>query len=216
MKSFPLHFVLVLGLVLASCQKKAAEEIDYGSVTDSVYRNAYFDFHLPIPKDWSIQDQQAQRRMTETGNQMIAGEDRNMQAMLKASEQQTVNLIAAFQHPIGSPVPFNPSVMSVAERIRHLPGIQRGKDYLFHAKKILTSGQVKVEFPKEIYSEKLGGHDFDVMEAVLHIGPSSVNQKYYAGIVKGYALTFIISSTTPEEEAAAQAALRGITFGPKL
>jgi hypothetical protein len=212
MKTSSLLFVMIAGLVLASCQKKASDEIDYGSVTDSVYSNAYFGFQLPLPNEWSVQDQAMRQELAKSGTQLIAGENIDMKAALKASEQQTVNLMAVFQHPVGSPVPFNPSVNCVAERIRHMPGIQRGRDYHFHAKKLLSSGQIKAEFPKEIVSEKLDGVDFDVMAVNLGVADMTVRQKYYAAIIKGYALLFIVSFTTPEEETATQAILNGVKF----
>lgn len=203
---------LPLMLGLSGCQKKVRDEIDYGTVKDSVYENAYFGMRLPIPKEWSIQDQEMQDRMMETGQQVIAGNDKVMKAQLKASEKQSVSLLAAFQHPIGTPVPFNPSVIISAERVRTLPGIQRGKDYLFHARKMLESGQIKFEFAKELSFETLGEHPFDVLQLSIPAGDTKVHQKYCVTVMKGYALILIASYTTPEEEELVMSVLRGVSF----
>jgi hypothetical protein len=199
-------------LLLAGCGKKASEEIDYGTFTNSVYQNQYFGLKLPLPAGWSVQDQESSQRLMEKGTKMMMGDDKNMKAIIKASEQQTVNLITAFQFPIGSPVPFNPSVISVAERIRGLPGVTRGKDYHYHARKLLETSQMRVTFPKEITTEKLGGTDFDVMYVNMSVGPRSVSQKYYTTIMKGYALSFIVSYNTPEDEAKLATILQGMSF----
>ncbi len=199
-------------LLLAGCGKEASNEIDFGSVKNSIYQNGYFGLSLPLPSEWSVQDQQMRQRLAETGTKMVAGEDKGMKAILKASELRTVNLLAAFKHPVGTPVPFNPSIACAAERVHDMPGIKRGKDYHFHAKKLMESGQVKFEFPKEISTEKLGGVDFDVMHVSMTIGSSTVRQKYYASVMKGYVLILVVSFTTADEESALQKIVDGASF----
>src|SRR4029434_9778884 len=110
-------------LLLAGCGKKASDEIDYGAVKNSVYHNEYFGLNLALPSEWSVQDQEMRQRVAATGVKMVAGDDKNFRAALKASEQQTVHLLMAFQHPVGSPVAYNPSIMCMAERVRDMPGI---------------------------------------------------------------------------------------------
>ncbi|HWQ91503.1 MAG TPA: hypothetical protein VN673_07510 [Clostridia bacterium] len=107
------------------------------------------------------------QRVVATGLKRFAGDDKNLKAAFKASEQQTVYLLMAFQHPVGSPVAYNPSIMCLAERVRDLPGIVRGKDYHFHTKKLMESGQMHFAFSKDISSVKLHGIDFDVMDASI-------------------------------------------------
>src|SRR5436190_15500005 len=137
--SRPAQFLIatVCILLLPGCAKKASEEVDFGVFKNSVYENEYFGFKVTIPSTWSVQDQRARQQLAEKGTKMLTGDDKGMKAMLKASELQTITLLAAFQHPVGTPVAFNPSITSVAERVRDLPGIKQGKDYLFHAKKLL-------------------------------------------------------------------------------
>lgn len=132
MKQYVL-FLLAGAALLAGCEKKAADEIDYGTIKDSVYENNYLGFSISIPTNWAVQDLEAQRQITKRGLSMVAGDDKNLKAALKGSEKQSVNLFSAFKYPPGSPVPNNAAIMGVAERVRDLPGIQRGRDYLYHA-----------------------------------------------------------------------------------
>ena len=199
-------------LLLAGCGKKASDEIDYGAVKDSVYHNEYFGLNLALPSGWSVQGQEMRQRVAAAGLKMAAGDDKTFRAVLKASEQQSVYLLMAFQHPPGSSVAFNPSIICVAERVRDVPGIVRGRDYLFHLKKLMESSQVKLQFPKDISTEKFNGIDFDVMHVSMTVGPSTVQQKYYATIMRGYALGFIVSFTTSEQESVLQKALEGVSF----
>ena len=123
-----LFILLMTMLLVVGCSQKAADEIDFGTVNNSVYKNEYFGLSITLPPDWSIQDQETRQKLKELGGQMVAGDDENLKAAVKASELTTVNLFTAFKHPIGTPVEYNPSITSLAERVRHIPGIKTGKD----------------------------------------------------------------------------------------
>lgn len=192
-----LCLVIASATLLTGCGRNPKGEIDFGTIKNSVYQNDYLGFSIAIPTNWSVQDQEAQRRMTRRGLSAVAGDDKNLKATLKASELQSVNLFAVFKYPPGSPVAMNPAMMAVAENVGQLPGIQRGRDYLFHAKQLLQSGQVEVSFPNEGYTQRLGGVDFDVMDIELSVGSRTVAEKYYATIRKGYALSLVLVGDDP-------------------
>jgi hypothetical protein len=204
--------ILAITLLFTGCARKASEEVDFGSMNGSIYQNKYFGFSIALPKDWSVQDQKAQQGLSKKGVQLVSGDDENLKTMAKVSELRTVNLLAAFEHPIGSPVDYNPSIVSVAESVRDLPGIKRGKDYLYQARKMLEAGQISVSFPRDYYTERMGGVEFDVLDAEISVMRKSVKQKYYATIRKGYAVNFILSFTNEEEAASLQKILDSLTF----
>lgn len=188
--------VLVLLIpVLLGCTKKATKEIDFGMFDGNSYHNDYFDMTINLPGEWSVQDSESTRRLKETGQKMLAGDDKQLKAIVKASDLLSVTLFVVFEHPLGTPVPFNLNVIGVAEKVSHLPGLKGGQDYLYHARKLLESAQVNYSFPKEPFSKTLGGKTFDAMytETVMH--GLTVKQEYYATIMKGYALSFIITFT---------------------
>jgi len=205
-------FIIVCTILFWGCSKNASKEIDFGTIENSVYRNKYFGLTITIPAEWSIQDQESRQRMMKMGKEMITGEDKNLKAAIKASELQTVNLFTVFKHPLGTPVTFNPGIACAAERIRHAPGIKRGKDYHFHARKVFESSQMDVSFPRDISTENLGGVDFDIMYLQITQAGTTVQQEYYATVMKGYALVFIVSFTTDEEKAALGKVLDTIVF----
>ena len=205
-------FLIVSVLLWAGCAQKASDEIGFGSVKNSVYQNEYFGLTVTLPSKWSVQDQESQQHLMKTGQKMLAGDDKNIKAAMKASEMQTVNLFAAFEQPIGSPVPFNANIICVAEQVRQMPGIKRGKDYLYHTKKLLESGQVAISFPSEITTESLGGRSFDVLQAEISMKGQKIRQKYYVAVMKDYALAFIVSFTTDEQESTLQGVLKSMSF----
>ncbi len=204
--------LITTAICVAGCQKKASDEIDFGSIENSVYSNEYFGLKVTLPADWTVQDQEAQRKLSEDGARMLAGDDKNLKAAMRASELQTVNLFMVFKHPVGAPVDFNPSIMGMAERIRHMPGIKKGKDYLFHVKKALQAGQLKVSVTNEMSKEQIAGRDFDVMHTEIPGGEMRIHQKYYATVIKGYALVFIASFSADEEQSALKDILKSATI----
>lgn len=204
--------ILALAVFTFGCRKKATEEVDFGTFTNAVFTNQYFGVTLTVPQDWSIQDQEARDRLAKMGTAAIVGDDKTMKATLKAAQQQTVNMFSVFQHPLGTPVAFNPSVIGVAERVRDLPGIKRGSDYHFQVKKMMESGQMKVSFPRESYTALLGGVEFDVLDQEIEVRGKVIKQRYFTIIKKGYALSFATTFTTDKEEAATRKVLDTLAF----
>ena len=183
-KIFVCAIVIICILTYLIWRKKASDEMDFGTFEGSLYCNEYFGMTITIPSGWSIQDKQGREQLMRTGRKIISGDDKNLDAMLKASESEIINLFAAFKHPFGAPVQYNPSITCAGERISRAPGIRSGKDYLFHVKKLLQSGQIKWSFPKKLYSELLGGIEFDVMSVELTTPMITVKQEHYATIIK--------------------------------
>ena len=210
----PALAVVTLALVALApaFPQEGPAEIDFGSIEGSTYTNVYFGLRLELPADWSALDQAAMLRLAEAGADMIAGDDENLQAIVRASELQTVNMLGVFRHPLGAPVPYNPSFVGVAERLDNAPGIRKGADYLFHARRMLEAGQLVVSFPGEVSAVRIGGQEFDVMPVELEVLDIVVQQRYYATVMKGYALVFISSFTTPEERAALDGVVESISF----
>ena len=209
-------------LVPLGCAKKTpeqaretVEQIDGGTFEESMYRNKYLGFRLWIPPDWSIQDQQVQKQITATGVQIVAGDNKNMQAVLRAGEAQTINLLMAFKHPPGAPVAFNAVIACVAAPVSHLPGIRTGGDYLFHTRRLLEAGQLKYSFPREVHVETVGGVEVYVMPTEIALSPQIVVEQYhYATIRKGYALTLILSYATKEDGSELHHMLETMAFAP--
>ncbi len=196
----PLAVLAVIALVaLQACRPKPTEQVDLGSLEGSTYSNQYFEFAITVPSTWSIQNREAITEMGKQGAELIAGDNKAMKKMLdQANEATSLNLFASFQHEVGAPVTFNPSVLIVAERVTQLPGVKLGKDYLFHARKLLEMSQMDVAFNQEMYSRSISGFDFDVLPVEMNVG-HVVKQLYYSTIVKGYALC-IISSYLDEDQ----------------
>lgn len=196
----------------SGCREKASEEVDRGAFAGSVYRNNYFGMTITMPSDWSIQDSKSMQTIKDLGKKVINEDDKNLKAVMEASEHQTVSLFAVFQQPLGSPVPFNPNLMCMAERVRHMPGIKRGKDYHFHTRKLLESSQMNVKFPGEIYTETFGGVEFDVLYSETSFDTMLVKQKQHGTVMKGYVLLIVSTFANDDQEATLDEIVKTLTF----
>ncbi|NLX26293.1 MAG: hypothetical protein GXY61_10100 [Lentisphaerae bacterium] len=212
----PLLFVaLSIGLGTAGCKKQiVVEAIDYGSIENNVYRNDYFPLSLEIPEDWAVHDVQTQTNIKEKGSDAVYGDDEYKKALVKASELSMVSLVSMTKFPVGEPVPSNPFLKCIAERVQHTPGIKTGEDYLFQKREVLASGQLNLSFSGEIHSETVANHLFSVLAYDLNVGSDSpVHQKMYAVVLKGYALAFVITFTDESEEAELMEILNTLSLG---
>ena len=93
-----------------------------------------------------------------------------------------------------------------------MPGIRRGSDFHFHGRKLLESSPLDITFPKDVFSERINGVEFDVLYTETRLPTTIVKQKQYATIVKGYALLLAISYTTEQEESSLKEILNSATF----
>lgn len=192
--------IITICLTLTACDNKPPETIEYGVLKEGLYTNKYFNMSIQLPQDWAIQSKAAQKQIMESGMEMVTGDNKNLKQALKANEQQSLNLFAVFKHKLGTPVRFNPSIIAVAEKVSHTPGIERGADYNFHVKNLLKSGKLPYQFTDETYTQDISGISFDIMPATITTNEIEVSQKYFSARIKDYVLGFVISYTTPAEE----------------
>jgi hypothetical protein len=192
---FKLLGITFLIIVLNSTYSQdTPKDFDYGRIENSKYVNSFFDFEITLPKDWIIQTKEQMDDMTKRGKAMVAGDDSNMKAILKASEINIANLLSVFQFERGSAVEYNPSFSIVVENIKNLPGIKTGNEYLFQAKKLMEQSQLKYDYiDNEFSKETVNGTDFYKMNAEIKYMGLDIKQIYYVTIKKGF--SFVVITT---------------------
>ncbi len=179
---------------------------DYGKVSGSSYANNFFGLHLTIPYGWRVEGQAVKDMLAEKGRSLVKTDNAQTNAQIDASVSNTVNLLTVFKYEIGASVDFNASLICGAEWLEN-PSMSSSQ-YMANAKRILEMSQKTYEI-KPFTKEMVGGEEFAVMEVTME---SSVKQKYYASIKKGYALFFILTYAADEDEAILRQALRSVRF----
>lgn len=186
-KFWVLAGLIITSAFITSCSDKKA--IDFGKFEDGLYTNSFFNLMLNLPNTWEVLDLETRMELMKRGGKIVAGDNQNLKAAVDAADLKSLNLLSAYEYPPGSAVSTNPGIMLIAEKIKHAPGIRRGSDYHFEAKKLMKLSRLKVSYPEEIYETIIDGVSFDVMQTEITLGPGVViQQRQYATIMNDYAL----------------------------
>ena len=78
------------------------------------------------PDGWYAQNEEEAVAVQKQGGKMLAGNDKNLKAVLDASQDTTSQLFGFFEVPPGTPGKLNPNVLSAAENIKAAPGVPGG------------------------------------------------------------------------------------------
>ncbi len=193
-----LAFALLIGLTQCKNDRKIPENFDYGKVTNGVYQNAYFNFEMPVPNGWSVQNKQQVDQLKEMGRDMIGEKNKELAEQVKAGEVRTAYLFTAFERPIDSATgEFNPSIMIMAENIAGANHVKDGSDYLRETKKAIERSNMGQEIDPTIHNVKVDGKPFGILETITPAGEGlKVHQEYYAHVQKGFAMTMILTYLT--------------------
>jgi hypothetical protein len=179
--------MIITSVFIINCSDK--EIIDFGEFEAGVYTNSFFDLMLRLPDSWHVLDLESRMEIMKRGSKIVAGNNKRLKAAIDTADQKSLNLLTAYESLPGAAVSTNPGIMLIAEKVNHAPGIKRGSDYYFQAKKLMKLSNIKVSYPKEIYEIIIDGVSFDVMETEITMGPGVViRQRQYATIMKKYAL----------------------------
>jgi hypothetical protein len=144
--------------------------------------------------------------LMDKGRTAIQTDDQQRNAQLNASLSNTVNLLTIFKYEVGSSVDFNASLICGAEWLKN--SSLTANQYMAGSKKALEMSNGGYTF-KPLTTETVGGQEFVVMEVEM---TSSIKQRYYAAIKRDYALFFILTYATDEDEAILRQALRSVRF----
>jgi len=197
--SLQLLCFVFLQIICVAQEKDFPENFDYGNIDKNGYHNSFFKVDITFDTTWFVQNKEQIERLSKTGRDLIAGDNKNLQAVIKASQVNTASLLSIFKYELGSPVSFNPSFLVVSENTKSLPGIKRGEDYLFHAKNLLEQAQITYSFERDIYEKKIGSKIFDIMEAKTIFRNREITQEYISTVINGFCLSFILSYTNDDE-----------------
>lgn len=208
-------FILVLLItVIFSCQtSEKPKGFDYGKVENNIYNNSFFNFKIELPSEWIVQSKEQTENLVEVGKKIVAGDDDNLKAVMKASEINSAYLLTVFKYELGSPVEYNPSLMLVAENLKLAPGIKKGNDYLFQARKLLEQSQIQYNnIDNEFEKVNFDHQEFYKMNLDMnHLG-HNIKQSYYSTILNGFSVSAIISFVTDEQKKELEEILNSLKF----
>lgn len=169
-----------------------------------------FGVSVEVPTSWHRMSNAESDGILETGRDMIAGDDENMERVLNSQRDKGRVLFSIFEHPPGSPIDFNASVIASAENVSLAPGIRRGSDYLFHMRRMLANSGMLIEMSEDIEETRVDGQVFDSIRSTMQISGLTVHQQVQAMRHDDHVIAIVRSWMTDEQAAATQAVVDSI------
>lgn len=204
-------FFAVLLLALSGC-KQQPKDFDYGKIENGVYTNNYFDFEIPVPANWAVQNKEQEQQLQKKGEELISGSDKELGAKIKAANVRTAILLTVFKNKTDAVTDkFNSSFIILSENLGGMP-VKKGSDYLAHAKEIMQQSNMSYQFAPDYSTEKIGNKQFDRMDVSLGGQVQNVQQSYYSMIDKNFALSIIISYGDDQQKAELKDIINKIKF----
>jgi len=117
---------LCVVLLMSSCKEEAKipENFDYGNTENGIYKNEFFNFEMPYNEEWSVQTREQMAKISQSGQDIMAGDNQKLKNTLKASQVNVADLFALFKFPVGSVPDNNPSIIINAENLKSFPAVK--------------------------------------------------------------------------------------------
>lgn len=184
---------LITSIILLLCFSANAQSVvDRGTTRDGTYTNRGFGFSFKYPKDWVVHGKETNEHIRQVGRKKVV-ESGVSETSLDVSLDNTYPLLTVFRHPLGTPgIAFNPSLLVVAEKVAHAPGITSGKEYLLNVR-LLTQKLGAEAQHEEPLGFRFGGVEFFRDDYIAKGDPRQFVQTYFARVSNGYALVFVFT-----------------------
>jgi hypothetical protein len=185
---------LIITILITSCTPNGKpKNFDYGHTENNKYFNSFFGLELSLPDNWIVQTKEQTENLSKMGKDLMAGDDKNLKAVINASEVNSANLLAVFQYEVGAAVD--------AENLKNTPGIKTGSDYLFQSRKLLKQSQVQYSYiDDEFKKEIINNQEFYTMNCSIDYMGFNIKQRYYSTIINGFCLSAIVTFTNDEHK----------------
>lgn len=203
--------LLALALIgAAGCDRSADSTGFVKPAGGNVHHNDKFGLTVTSPKGWYVMNFDQTSKMMDTGIEVSAAGNERLKGVAEAAKQKTATIFTFFRLPPGSPVDFNPSVMGAAEDVSLAPGVETGKDYFFHARKLMEASNVPYQFENGYKQRTIGGQVFDEMDLHVALNGQRLGQSYYAARHGGSVVLFITSYKSEDDRKETDAVISSI------
>lgn len=192
--------IVIFLFFFSSCKQEKAlpKAFDYGVVENNIYKNRFFNFSIPINKNWTIQNKQQIEDLKKQSGDVLHGGNKKLKKEIDASMVNVAELLMVSKYEIGTPDVINPTLLVNVESLASTSGISTIEDYLFHAKNYLAQLNMEIEYKRNPYDIQIGDEIFKCMEVEnLTFG---IHQDYYVTLRRGFALAIFISYVTEENK----------------
>lgn len=178
------------------------ENFDYGSWTDSTYRNDFFGLSITVPKDWYISGKEEADALFEEVLETDIVNKKEVERVKKITDITSANLFLTSRYSVEEAVEkgvFNPNIVLTVENISSSgPKIDRAT-YVKLARQHLVKGMPGIVFKSQT-NKTVGGQEFTSLQTELHTENVVVFQEYLVCLKNGFAVLFCLTSFEDSEK----------------
>jgi len=208
--------LLLAALMTTNCLLPKPEKVDSGLIEGSTYSNKFFKMTLTVPEKWLAHSIDETSPLRKQGAELVAGQNKGMKDQIEAAEASVVHLVHVSRYPLGYTGGFNASFQCDAEKLGILSGVSSSSDYIANFRKLISQGQGQLKYTLgDNYTESIGGVNFTALDAQATMGPLSLHQKLCVSVIKGYALSFIMTYSSEDDLSTLNDVLKSISFSAK-
>jgi hypothetical protein len=206
--------LLTAGVILFMSACSTVEDASLNSEVyeEGVYRNEYLGFRILLPQDWSLQNEEMEKRLTKAGSDYLGHNESESRVMQEQAEETVNYLFTLFKYPLGTVIDYNPNIIGLAENVADYPGIKTGKEYLQHVRNQLLAAQADFVVSDVSDTYILDGRTFYVLRTDLNFMGTIVKQRHYATKINEYILLFTYSYQKKESEEELLKILKSVVF----
>jgi hypothetical protein len=169
-------------------------------IGDNTYQNKALGLTVTAPEGWYVAPSDVMEKLMTAGTELTTTNmNKTTKAAVQNSMQRTASIFTFTEQPPGAAVEYIAAVMGVTEDISMMPGIQRGSDYFFHARKVFEQSAVPTTIADDYKTRRIGGQEFDRMDVEMGPPGATVKQRYFAARHGGMVFALIQSYRTDEE-----------------
>jgi hypothetical protein len=181
------------------------------AVGPNTYSIAAHGMTITAPEGWYVADTALMEKLMAVGKDVTTSNmDSSTKAAIDNSLSRAGSLFTFMEVPPGTPRDYIPAIMGVSEDVSMMPGLSRGSDYHFHARKLMEQSPIPTTIAETYTERMIGGQSFDRMD--IRMGPpgKEILQRMYAARHGNQVVAIIQSYKTDEELAALDKVLDSI------
>lgn len=186
--------------------------ITTGQLDGNAYSNKYFGLTLTLPEGWSIATKEEMAQIYQAGLEYLGTMSEDAAKKAKLAEQKSIYAFYVSKHPLNYTGGTNPNIQLMFENLG-LAGmlVPTGKEYCEALIAQFQNAQMPYTFD-DITEITFGGQQFFELPATFNLNGIEGTQRYFCTVMKGYALSFIVTSFSEDDAAEFDAILQSISF----
>jgi hypothetical protein len=211
-KRFLTVALLTLAVAFAQTPASDAPKPDVGNINGAIYTNDFFGLQISIPAQWSVAGEAAKKQLLEKGQEIVKPDDEKTQKAVQDAAQRVTQLLTLSKSPLGTAGP-NSSFICLSEQMPPQASQISGRDYLVAMTKLFKYSTIPVSAEGEPQPGKINGTEFFVLDVAYQTpAGGKIVQRYYASVMRGYALVFIVTAFDEQDRKITDEILSSIKF----